>query len=408
MRYLVSTVCLTLLLFSCGMQRPLQKALKKQPLLHEVALNKDQYRLQIIYTPIEKDKKGKIYTKDYKFNIDTSMYFYPASTAKLLVSAFALEKLTQETQGELSIATPLKAFAIGPCQTDETYDSSAENFAPSIGHYIHKMLLVSDNSAYNRVFDFLGQDYPQQRLKALGFDNARIIQRFDPACNADANRYHNRFEFYNPDSSFLLSHTAVTSAVYFNPLKNVGVGNAYYIGDSLAKSPKQFRFNNNLPLETLHQSLMRIIFPTLFPENLQFQLQQKDYGFLKRLLGQYPSESEYPKYDSSYFQAYKKYLYYGKEKNAVINHSLRIYNIVGQAYGFTTDVAYFEDSANAVSFFLSATIYTNADETLNDDKYEYETIAFPFMKTLGQEIYTQELKRKHRSKHFHSTTANVD
>ena len=123
-----------------------------------------------------------------------------------------------------------------------------------------------------------------------------------------------------------------------------------------------------------------------------------DYRYLKPLLGMYPYESDFPRYDSSYFPAYKKYVFYGRDKNALINSDLRIYNIVGQAYGFTTDAAYFEDIKNNVSFFLSATIYTNEDEILNDDKYEYDTIAFPFMKALGQEIYRKEVEKGVRRK----------
>jgi hypothetical protein len=42
---------------------------------------------------------------------------------------------------------------------------------------------------------------------------------------------------------------------------------------------------------------------------------------------------------------------------------------------------------------LSATIYCNSDEIVNDDKYDYETVGFPFMKNLGRLIYDYESKR---------------
>ena len=47
---------------------------------------------------------------------------------------------------------------------------------------------------------------------------------------------------------------------------------------------------------------------------------------------------------------------------------------------------------------LSATLYVNEDEILNDGKYEYEAIGHPFLYQLGQTIYHHELqrKRKHR------------
>jgi hypothetical protein len=42
---------------------------------------------------------------------------------------------------------------------------------------------------------------------------------------------------------------------------------------------------------------------------------------------------------------------------------------------------------------LSAVIYTNEDEILNDGKYEYNTVALPFLAELGRQIYAFELKR---------------
>ncbi|HEX5024478.1 MAG TPA: hypothetical protein VFV68_04365, partial [Agriterribacter sp.] len=45
-------------------------------------------------------------------------------------------------------------------------------------------------------------------------------------------------------------------------------------------------------------------------------------------------------------------------------------------------------------FMLSAVIYCNENQTLNDDTYEYDSIGFLFMKRLGEVIYNYELKRE--------------
>ena len=62
------------------------------------------------------------------------------------------------------------------------------------------------------------------------------------------------------------------------------------------------------------------------------------------------------------------------------NH-IRVFNKVGVAYGYVIDNAYIVDLEAGVEFMLSAIIYTNEDGIFNDDKYEYETIALPFMTT---------------------------
>lgn len=51
------------------------------------------------------------------------------------------------------------------------------------------------------------------------------------------------------------------------------------------------------------------------------------------------------------------------------------------------------DAAHGVEFLLAATLYINADGVLNDDKYEYDTIGFPFLRDLGRRVYEAELRR---------------
>ena len=50
-----------------------------------------------------------------------------------------------------------------------------------------------------------------------------------------------------------------------------------------------------------------------------------------------------------------------------------------------TDVSYTADFSNNVEYMLAATIYVNSDNILNDNKYEYETIGYPFLQQLGEE-----------------------
>jgi hypothetical protein len=76
-----------------------------------------------------------------------------------------------------------------------------------------------------------------------------------------------------------------------------------------------------------------------------------------------------------------------------VNDDIKITNIVGQSYGFMVDCAYIQNKKDDVEFMLSAVIYTNKDEIINDGKYEYNSIALPFLAELGRQIYDFELKR---------------
>ena len=74
--------------------------------------------------------------------------------------------------------------------------------------------------------------------------------------------------------------------------------------------------------------------------------------------------------------------------------NIKIFNSVGWAYGFLIDNAYIIDTVNDIEFFLSAVIYVNKNEILNDDQYQYYELGLPFLANLGKIIYDYELKRE--------------
>ena len=114
-------------------------------------------------------------------------------------------------------------------------------------------------------------------------------------------------------------------------------------------------------------------------------------------MSQLPTETLFPNYalDSTYYPAYCKFLMYGEDKEPIPDN-IRIFNKVGDAYGYLIDNAYIVDFENGVEFMLSAVISTNTDGVFNDGKYEYKKVGYPFMKNLGQLVYNYELKRKRK------------
>jgi hypothetical protein len=74
------------------------------------------------------------------------------------------------------------------------------------------------------------------------------------------------------------------------------------------------------------------------------------------------------------------------------NH-IRVFNKVGWAYGFLTDVSYVLDTKNNIDYMLCATVYVNSDGVVNDSKYDEATVGFPFLKQIGAAFYAHELIR---------------
>ena len=157
-----------------------------------------------------------------------------------------------------------------------------------------------------------------------------------------------------------------------------------------------FTTHNNAPLEDLQQLLQSVLFPASVPAHQRFDLTENDYRFLYEYMCKLPTESDYPKYDTTeYFDSYTKFFMFKSGKTPIPAY-IKVFNKTGWSYGFLTDIAYIVDFKNKVEFMLSGTIYVNRDGILNDDKYEYEELGYPFFKEAGNIIYQHELKRKRK------------
>ena len=151
---------------------------------------------------------------------------------------------------------------------------------------------------------------------------------------------------------------------------------------------------NYMSLENTHSMLQRLIFNHQIPFSQRFDMLEDDRLFLINQLTCYPRESRQPTYNSkTYYDSYKKYFIFGDSKKRINNSDIKITNIVGQSYGFMVDCAYIQNKKENIEFMLSAVIYANEDEVINDGKYEYKTVALPFLAELGRQVYKYELER---------------
>ena len=107
----------------------------------------------------------------------------------------------------------------------------------------------------------------------------------------------------------------------------------------------------------------------------------------------WPPPRGWAKRREEYYDSYGKYFLFGGSKAPIPSH-VRIFNKVGEAYGYLIDDAYIVDFDAGVEFLLTAVILVNADQVLNDDKYEYEEIGLPFLARLGRAVYEHELRRE--------------
>lgn len=364
---------------------------------NEVLKNQDSLGVQVIYTRIDRDKKGRPTFREYRFGVDPGRYYYPASTVKLPVAVLALQRLNELKITGLDKNSLMITGSAGGRQTEVTSDSTAPYGRPSIAHYIKKILLVSDNDAYNRLYEFLGQEYINYTLHRMGYEQAQLIHRLEVSLSEEENRFTNPVRFVDSKGHLIYEKAAERSQLPYAS-RNTRMGKGYLKAGQLVNEPFDFSMKNRLTLDELNSMVRSVLFPESVPAKQRFNLTQEDYHFLRKYMSMMPGESVSPVYDPrENWDTYVKFLLYGSQKGAA-RPGVRIFNKVGDAYGFLIDAAYIIEPETNVEFMLSAVIYCNSDGIFNDDHYDYDSIGLPFMKHLGEVILEYERTRVRKYK----------
>ncbi|MFT3680369.1 MAG: serine hydrolase [Ferruginibacter sp.] len=376
----------------------MEQLLAAYPQFFDAALkNRKGLNLQVIYTQVDKGANGIPALKTHYFNVNPASYFYPASTVKLPVAMLALQRLNELKDKGIDKNTTMLTESAYSGQTAVLNEPTIPGGRPSIAHYIKKILMVSDNDAYNRLYEFLGQEYINEQLHQKGYDNVQLLHRLQLPLSADENRHTNPVRFLNSANELLYYQPARFNTKEYGARQDT-LGRAWYKNDSLVNEPMDFSGKNRIGLEDLHNILISLVFPSKVRSVQRFNLAEQDRNFLLKYMSQLPTESTYPPYSddtATYFPAYCKFLMFGAEKGE-LPKNIRIFNKVGDAYGQLLDIAYIVDFDKKIEFFLSAVIYCNSDGVLNDDEYDYDTVGYPFMKHLGEVIYDYEIKRERK------------
>lgn len=360
----------------------------------KILRQKDTLGVQIIYTQINRDSINHPTFKSFYFNVDSTDYFYPASTVKLPLVLLSLEKLNELNIKGLDKFTPMFHDSVYAGQLSVKKDTTSENGMPSIAHYAKKILVTSDNDAYNRLYEFVGQKEVNSKLKNKGY-NIRILHRLERPLLPDQNRHTEAVRFVINDS-VIYNQPMLFNEDSIRPSRRVFKGNAFLKNDGTRVNiPFDFTYKNFYPLQEQQEVLKSVLFPASLDLKKRFNITDAERKFVMQYMSQLPRETKHPAYykDKNYVDAYGKFLMFG-ESRKTIPATVRIFNKTGNAYGFMIDNAYIVDFKNKIEFILSAVINTNVDGVYNDGIYEFKKIGYPFMKNLGRAVYKYELKRK--------------
>jgi len=350
----------------------------------------EDFELQVIYRPLTGIDSGLT----YRFNVDPERYFYPASTVKLPVAALTLQWINELGVEYFNRNAATFHFGYNPVNTNQQ-KYSTENHStgqePIISNYIIDAMVDSDNLAYNRLFEILGQRYINKELHRRSWES-RILHRVGvKGYNAETNRWVPQILIYDSflsdgDPRFSRGR-AYAKTPYEVKTKHELKGRGRY-DDSLStviNEPFDFSSKNFLALEDLGDILQAIVLPESVDSIKRFEMAEEDREFLVKTLSTRPADSSNPAHHDKP-DGYVNFLYYGGAGSYEVDGP-KIYNKVGVAYGTLTEAAVFAKANGTPQFLLSVTLNVNRNGIYNDGIYAYNSIGFPFLKALGKAFW---------------------
>ncbi|MCH2193694.1 serine hydrolase [Kordia sp.] len=334
--------------------------------IQKVMRNLQAHEVQIMVSDTEGDT--------YKFQINNKDYFYPASSVKFPIALLALEK----------------ANKLAEINSKTIFQVEGDSIKTTIRDEVQKIFAVSDNQAYNRLFEFL-RPFEINTLfpfyKKLNL--VRISHRVGTK-NADDTQMK-AVAFFKNDSVIYEQSRTNNGTIESLNLNRIKKGKGYYKNDSLIMEPMDFSKKNYLTIAMLHEIMNRLHFPHKYEEFQRFDITESDRDFLLKVMHKTPKEQGFT--DPEYYDSYVKFFMFGDSKDPIPDH-IKMYNKVGYAYGYLTDCAYVVDTKNDISFIITATIHVNENQIFNDDTYEYDEIGIPFLAELGRQVYQYYLNKK--------------
>lgn len=362
------------------------------PRLTAVLDERETYRAQIAIAEVVPDGHGSFGLRR-GFLGDPDVYFYPASsikTAGAVAALLELNALNAEHGTAFGLDTELTYRALFEDEFDEDIDAShVDGGRITIGHELRKLSIVSDNRAYNRFYELVGQDRLDAWMEAAGFPGFHLVHRLSEFRSPEDNRRFPQVELSDPHTGERYVFNERTSSILPQPseISGLDTGRAHLAGGERAERPLDFRQKNRVPLVELQDFLVELVRPEVDTGRLGFpSLTIDQRAFLLEAMAELPKDSADPIYDPErYPDDYVKFLLPGL-REVRDDGRWRIYNKVGLAYGFTIENAYVEDRTTGRGLFVAATLYTNPNEVLNDGVYGYDELAFPFYAGLGKVV----------------------
>lgn len=306
-------------------------------------------------------------------------YFYPASSVKtcaVIAASQLLAEIDAATDVDVGLDTPLRFEPLFPGESVEERDPGhLANGLITAGHEMRKVMLVSDNAAYNRLYELAGPERIAASLAAAGLGRARIVHRLS--------------EFHSPEEQLMTPRVVLRpegggpitieerrwSTEGNGGMSGLVLGAAHASGGAVVDGPMSFERKNFMALRDLLDMNVMLLDPDVHvpgrPPGARIDLPDGDRARIAEAMTSTPGASADPVYDpEAYPDDYSKFLLPGLER-VDAGRGWIVRDKVGRAYGFSVTNGQIVDPATGTTLYVAATIYTNANGVVGDGVYEY-------------------------------------
>ena len=361
--------------------------LKKYPRwFSQITEDSASSNIQVYFTEISRNAANAPVAKTYSYNGSESIYFYPATVVGLPIAILALQKVQELAPRGITVNTTMITERSSSSQTATYNDPFTPNGKPTVGGYIKRMLLYEDEEAFNRLYEFLGQQYINDALHKTGFAEVQILERLGLFLNEKENAATNPVKFLDDRGNLMYTQPMLINSQTY-PKRNDYVGTSYYSNGTLYKNPMMFSYKNKIALSSLQALMQMLALPSLFGSNRQLVLSEQH----RNLLLGYMSGNTVLNAQSNY-PPHRPQPLTNALKEKFPQHMINVIELGGKGYGQVTQLAYVSDATTGIEYFVSATILANSKTVLNSGKYEYNEKAYPFLKNLIIAMHEQGIK----------------
>jgi hypothetical protein len=364
----------------------------KDPLLDEVINNPSKYYFQLIYTKVE-NHDNKINYHTYSIN-QGNQYFYPASLIKFPLTFVALEKLTSLKDSGININD---SISVNTCSCDlATNNYVFKHRNPTMLQFLREMMVMSNNDAYNLYFDFVGRDLFNSRMHSMNIFDIQMKNRFTSGCGEENNKLFGGIEFNNASGSFTVPCSKSIQNWIIDSIKYpTFFENKSYYKKKVITNKQNNAANNYVSLLQAHTLLINLMHPNADLYKNDFKIDSAYKKDFINAIGSFPRELEMSSYDIENLADYYYKFFIDPKVIQTKDNNIRVYNKVGLASGFVSDVSYFYDSTNKIEYFISAAILSKKD---NCNENNYNDFGIPILRKIGGLIYTDELYNRKNGK----------